>query len=226
MKKLLMLPPDIQAGAVPLLESIYQLPFNQQMATGQLPHEKFLYYLLQDVFYLTDFARALAIVGGRSPSLTLTAQWIELARATIAEQQAQLRYLDEQILQGRMPEQLRQTEPMPACFTYTHYLLATASLASIEEAIASLIPCFWVYYEIGSRMALQLYPQHPYYHWIALYTGADFIQSAQAALALFKQLMQEASPTVQQRAYHLFMCSVRLEYVFWDAAYQQQQWVL
>lgn len=35
--------------------------------------------------------------------------------------------------------------------SYTQFLIATASTASLEEAIAAVLPCFWIYREMGSN---------------------------------------------------------------------------
>lgn len=41
------------------------------------------------------------------------------------------------------------TEPTPVCDHYVSYLLRIAAIADLPEAIAALLPCFWVYLRVG-----------------------------------------------------------------------------
>ncbi|MDR1649149.1 MAG: hypothetical protein LBR71_02715, partial [Synergistaceae bacterium] len=50
----------------PLLERIFDHPFNAELARGVLSRERFCVYMQQDSFYLVQFSRALAIAAGRA----------------------------------------------------------------------------------------------------------------------------------------------------------------
>jgi thiaminase/transcriptional activator TenA len=111
---------------------------------------------------------------------------------------------------------------MPACFMYSNYLLRMASLAPVEEAVASLLPCFWVYAEVGRQMAERVVlDEHPYQEWIALYAGEQFAASAEAAIKITNALANSASEVSQKNMLAAFQKSTQLEWLFWHEAYHQ-----
>ena len=42
-------------------------PFVAGLTDGSLPRDAFAYYVVQDAHYLSDYARALALVGAKAP---------------------------------------------------------------------------------------------------------------------------------------------------------------
>ena len=50
---------------------------------------------------------------------------------------------------------------MPTCAHYTHYLLALAHNAPYEMAVAALLPCFWIYWEVGKHLLETARPDNP-----------------------------------------------------------------
>jgi len=51
---------NIWESITDIYQAIIQHPFNEELAQGTLPREKFAFYMQQDALYLADFARALA----------------------------------------------------------------------------------------------------------------------------------------------------------------------
>ena len=51
----------------PIYAAILHHPFIAGLTDGSLPRERFEFYAIQDALYLREFARALAITGGRAP---------------------------------------------------------------------------------------------------------------------------------------------------------------
>ncbi len=173
-----------------VMEKIHSLPFNLELSTGKLPSNTFLFYLQQDALYLADYSRALAMTASRMPQRHLIAQFIQFSHgALIAERDLHESYFQ----RYKVANTANQS---PACFMYTNYLLKMASSANIEEAAASLLPCFWVYRETGKIIAANaVKTNHPYADWIKLYTSDIFDSSVQAAIASVEELGLTASAT-------------------------------
>lgn len=49
---------------------------------------------------------------------------------------------------------------------YTQYLIATTATAPLEEALAAVLPCFWIYREVGHHVAKHCMQANPYMRWI------------------------------------------------------------
>lgn len=65
-------------------------------------------------------------------------------------------------LYGVDAESFAATPPSPACCHYVSYLLATAATRSIAETVAALLPCFWVYRDVGHAIHAVAAPDNPY----------------------------------------------------------------
>jgi len=207
----------------PTLIKILNHPFNVELATGELPLEKFVFYIQQDALYLAEFSRALAIAAGR---LDDNAHKQQLIRFSIDAIKAENELHETFIQQHQsMASELIVTQS-PTCFMYSHFLLKTASLNSIEEAIASLLPCFLIYYKVGKAMLSYQHTKHPYQSWIALYSSDAFECSVHAMVKITNELGDIASTKTQEKMIATFVRATQLEWLFWQSAYHQEQWLI
>ena len=58
---------ELWVSIAPIYAAILRHPFIAGLTDGSLPRERFEFYAVQDALYLREFARALAITGGRAP---------------------------------------------------------------------------------------------------------------------------------------------------------------
>jgi len=203
-----------------IYQAIIYHPFNEELARGILPREKFAFYMQQDALYLADFARALAIMAGRAPDEAAIIQFVRFAEGVaVVERALHHTYFRE------FGIETPTRQPAPACFTYTNFLLATAACRSYEEGMAALLPCFWIYREVGHDIYRRAAPNNPYQKWIDTYAGQEFDEVVTQAIALTDTIAEQASATQQQRMRDAFIYSARLEWMFWDSAYRLEQWL-
>jgi len=206
----------------PLREAIHALPFNTELAAGTLPREKFQFYIVQDSLYLDQYARALAIAGARGPDgVTLRAFGHYAIEAIAVEQALHERYLREF---GVKPEDLAAAEPSPDCLGYTSFLLATAYHEPWEVLVAALLPCFWLYWDVGSTIAKAAAPDNPYRAWIDTYADDGFAQAVRAVVATADRAEAVASDAVRDRMATAFIRSCQYEWLFWDGAWHRRFW--
>ncbi len=198
-----------------LTDKIKQHAFNMELMAGTLPMEKFLYYQQQDALYVVDFSRSLAIIATRLSENDAMNRFLEYALQGIqCEQQLHHSYLKKYLSQS-------QTRQSLICFAYTNYLLRMANMASVEEAIASILPCFWIYQEVALLASQQSIANNPYQPWIDLYTSEKFKQSVAWVIELTEKLAQNTSPLMHKKMTAAFSRAMQLEYLFWHSAYQQ-----
>jgi thiaminase/transcriptional activator TenA len=203
-----------------MMDDIHSHPFNVELGQGTLSQEKFIYYLIQDALYLSDFAKALALTASRLSDPHHVQQYVKFSLEAIqAERHCHLNYISKNNL-----SKLVAAEQSPACFMYTHYLLKTAALGSAEEAVASLLPCFWVYREVGKKISEKCEQHNPYIEWISLYSGEQFNHSVNAAIDITNQIGDQASLSTRKKMILAFVRSTQLEWLFWDSAYCQEKW--
>lgn len=205
-----------------IMKKIVNQSFNQELSQGILPKEKFIHYLQQDALYLADFSRALSLTAARLNCNEQAHQYMQFALGAIqAEQSLHMSYLKEH----QSPLTLN-TEQSPTCFMYTNYILRMAATASVEEAVASLLPCFWVYREVGKILSLTKNSNNPYNHWIELYAGEAFDSSVKQAIDITNALSHSASDEIKRKMILAFIRSTQLEWCFWESAYCQEKWLI
>ena len=175
----------------------------------------------QDALYLRDFSRALALTGSRLPDADAAQAFMGFAHGVFAvERQLHESYFDE------YGESL-DAAPAPACFAYTQFLLATATTDTHRVAAAALLPCFWIYREVGNEIVARArggIAENPYARWIEMYSGEGFDDSVTRAIAVVEALGQGAPEAERIAMQEAFERSARLEWMFWDSAYRLEQW--
>jgi thiaminase/transcriptional activator TenA len=199
----------------PIYQHIIAHPFNRELAEGLLDEEKFLFYMQQDAYYLIEFSRALALIAGRAISSKIIFPFLHFALGTLTSE----RQLHAQFLVHN--DQNDPIEPSTACIGYTQYLIATAATAPIEEAIAAVLPCFWIYREVGRHIAERSTENNPYIKWIDTYSSQNFSDGVNQAIALLDEVASSCSTTTLARMKKAFEYSALFEWHFWNDAYHK-----
>jgi thiaminase/transcriptional activator TenA len=203
----------------PVYQHILAHPFIAELTHGTLPREVFAFYMAQDALYLEDFARALAHLATKAPDAEAMLQLIRFTEGAVVVEKALHGHYFEVYGVKEMPEKA------PGCFTYTHYLCSVTALEPYAVGMAAVLPCFWIYREVGKHIYAHAPMQHPYRAWIDTYSGEDFDRSVQAAIQLTNQAAAAASTTERQGMEKAFYKASQLEWLFWDSAYRREGWL-
>ena len=206
-------------GAIePIYKSILEHPFNQELTQGTLAKERFQFYMKQDSLYLVDFARALAIAASRATDPDDLVLLLDFSKgAIIAERGLHEFYFDFYGIK-------LDVEKGPGCFTYTNFLISIAEHGSYEESLAALLPCFWIYQEVGLHIHGNSVAKNPYQKWINMYSGEEFQSVVKNAIALTDRIAKDVNDKQLQKMKEAFITSTRLEWLFWDSAYRMENW--
>jgi len=207
-----------------LRAAIDALPFNTELAAGTLARDRFQHYITQDALYLGQFSRALAIAAAKAPDTATLQSFAQSALGAVAVEHA----LHEHYLRafGVDPGMLATAEPAPDCLAYTSFLLAAAHHEPWEVLVAALLPCFWIYWEVGCAIAKTAAPDNPYRAWIDTYADPRFGEAVQAVIATADHAADAASANVRERMLAAFTRATQYEYLFWDGAYHRRLWPL
>lgn len=208
--------------ALPRRRAILELPFNRELAEGALPRETFQYYMLQDSLYLDGYSRALSLLSARSPETGMMLEFAQAAQVALAVE----RSLHEGVFRdyGLDPAVVAAAEPSPTCLGYVNFLIATCHQACVEEAVAAVLPCFWVYQEVGNAIHERAREDNPYRAWIDAYASEDFAAAVRRVIDITDRLALHASPRAVDGMTRAFIRSVQYEWMFWDSAYAREAW--
>lgn len=206
-------------GTLPIYKSILKQDFIRELTDGSLPKEKFQYYIQQDALYLADFGRALALLAVKSDSQEDVLQFLQFAQgAIVVEKALHENYFQQFQITGT-------TRKAPACFAYTHFLLSTTALQPLEIGAAAVLPCFWIYREVGKYIwKTATTVNNPYQQWIDTYAGDDFDALVTQMIAIANRLAAQTTDAVRQQMLEAYTYSCRLEWMFWNDAHTLAQW--
>jgi thiaminase/transcriptional activator TenA len=213
---------DLWRGIAGLYRAILAHPFLTGLTDGSLPRDAFAFYVVQDALYLRRYSEALAAVGGRAPSAAEAEMFARhAAEATEVEQALHGSLLADL---GIDPATVRSSDPAPTNLAYTSYLLATVCTGSYAEGVGAVLPCYWIYWEVGRELMRRGSPDPRYQRWIDLYGGEDFGDVVREVLAVTDKLGPGLAAPERDRVHRHFRITSRYEWMFWDMAYRQETW--
>ncbi|MDL5037640.1 thiaminase II [Comamonas sp. Y6] len=213
---------DLWQANQALFQSTLELPFNQELAAGTLSQERFRHYMIQDAHYLVAYGRALAVTAAKSDNAEGVVQFANAANEAVVVERA----LHGGFMRdfGITPEQFAATPLTPACHHYTSYLLATAWSATYPVAVAALLPCFWIYAEVGRDIHARSAKDNPYQAWVDTYASEEFHAAVRGVCATVDRLAEETTEATRAAMHAAYKDAARLEWMFWDSAYRLADW--
>lgn len=212
----------IWEDVAPLRRSILEQPFLADLADGSLRPDSFRHYILQDSLYLAEYARVLAIAAARAPDADGRLEFSDGAKVAVQVEGILHQTFFEQF--DITPAMVAASEPSPVCLGYTGYLASLAATRSYEELIAGILPCFWVYWEVGCAIKAIARSPNPYAAWINTYADPGFGEATRRVRTLVDHAASLATPSTRAAMAKAFRTATRYEWMFWDSAYRQLDW--
>ena len=202
--------------------AILEHPFLAGLTSGDLDPAAFAHYVTQDAHYLRDYARALAIVGAKAPTHADTGMFASHAAGTVEVELALHATLLGEL--GLDAATVDATPMTPTTQAYTSYLLAVAYAGSFAEGLAAVLPCYWIYAEVGAALVASGSPDARYQRWIDTYAGEEFAAVVAEVLSVADRTGPSLSADEKARAHSHFVTTARYEWMFWDAAWRRERW--
>lgn len=202
--------------ALPYYKAILELPFITELQAGILDQSKFINYLQQDALYIDNYARVLAHIASRVPKFEQLESFLSFAGDSVfVEKAMQSTYLSEAGAAKEMS---------PSTKLYCSVLSAQAT-APVEVEAAAILPCFWVYWAVGKHLTETAKREgNPFEAWIATYSDPAFDVSNARAIEICDELAEAAGPDVRRAMTDIFVLCVKLEWMFWNSAYNMEKW--
>ncbi len=208
------------------IETIYAAilrhPFLTGLSDGSLSRDSFQFYAVQDALYLREFARGLSIAAARAPR----DEWIIMFNEHAAEALRVERALHEGFFQelGLSPDDVAATPLAPTNVAYTSYLLAVAYGRPFHEAVAALLPCYWIYWEVGKALERAGSADPLYTRWIGTYASEAFGDVVRAVLTATNLMAGSLTAAERDAMRRHFVTTSRYEWMFWDMGYRVEGW--
>lgn len=213
---------ELWQSITPIYAAILKHPFLRGLADGSLSRDAFRFYVVQDAHYLRDFARALSIAAARAPK----EDWIIMLNDHAAGALRVERSLHETFFKefGLSEAEVAAVPMAPTNLAYTSYLLATAYGSPFHEGLAALLPCYWIYWEVGKELERAGSKDPLFSRWIATYAAEEFAAVVRAVLEVTNVTAERLREDERAAMRRHFVTTSRYEWMFWDMGYRRESW--
>jgi hydroxymethylpyrimidine kinase/phosphomethylpyrimidine kinase/thiamine-phosphate diphosphorylase len=212
---------DWWEGIAGIREDIDGLPFIRALAEGTLERGPFLAYLAQDALYLREYARVLAEAARLAPTSDEQAFWADAAHGSIA---GELELHASWLNPGHgVSAATFAAEPSAATTAYLDHLRSVAFGGEYAQLVAAVLPCFWLYTDLGRRLRAGEFGEHardarhPYASWLATYADPAFAEATERAISLVTKTASLADAGQRSRMLRAFDASAAHERAFFAA---------
>ncbi|MFG1702546.1 thiaminase II [Nonomuraea sp. M3C6] len=213
---------DMWQRTADLMGAIHDHPFNTALGDGTLERDRFAFYIVQDGRYLEAFSKALATASTRAADPADAAFYAQSAHTALAaERMLHAGYIEEF---GLGAEDAAGIATSPTCLAYASFLQATALTAPYPVLAAAVLPCFWIYQDVGTALLQKAGPEHPYQKWISTYSDPAFAASVEQAKSITDRLATTTDPATREAMGEAYCRAAAYEWMFWDSAWHRESW--
>ncbi|MFP3190621.1 MAG: thiaminase II [Thermoproteota archaeon] len=196
-----------------IFSSIISHPFIKGLTDGTLEEEKFRYYIIQDYLYLREFSRALAILSSKAEILNESLLFASHVQDVFKVERSLQEYF---ISKWGISSDLYK--PSPTNLLYTSFLISTTIAKPYYEGVAAVLPCYWIYMEVGKELIRKGSPNELYRKWIETYGGEEYEKGVREVIKIIDRFNLNGQQ--EKEVFKNFrICSI-FEYMFWDSAYR------
>ncbi|MFK0001052.1 bifunctional hydroxymethylpyrimidine kinase/phosphomethylpyrimidine kinase [Paenarthrobacter sp. NPDC090522] len=200
--------------AAPELDAIHGLEFIQGLESGSLPEPQFNYYLAQDALYLNGYSRVLARAGALAPTEEEQLFWARSSQLCLE--------VESELHRNWLSTREAATHTGPVTKAYVDHLLAASASGSYGVLLAAILPCYWLYAEVGHRLHASYVTagspsEHAYADWLKTYADEDFAEATRKAIGFTDAAAVVASSHDRAAMVEAFAHSCRYETAFFDA---------
>jgi len=202
--------------------AILEHPFLRGLADGSLERERFRFYVVQDAHFLREYARALSALAARAPGEREIVMFNRHAAEVLQAERSLHESFFEEL--GLTEEFVARTPMAPSALAYTSFVRASAHGDSFLEGLCAVLPCYWIYWEVGSELARRGSPDPLYARWIEAYSGEEFEAVVRDVIRLTDGLGADVGAVERRRAAERFVTAARYEWMFWEMGWSCERW--
>ena len=205
---------DAWAAASGIYNEIIEHPFIKELAAGTLDTSRFDRYLAQDELYVGNYGRQMFELAEMMEDKAQHDMFYAFAKEGIEGEKAMHTLLIERF--GIDTE----VKPSPVTAAYNEHTQNALRTGSKEIGLAAMLPCMWVYNEVGQHiLRTSVVEGNPYCEWIQEYGNEAFTEGVAAVLKLADEYASAVSEDVRTHMTEAFVEATRFEYLFWDYGY-------
>lgn len=198
-------------------------PFVTGIANGDLPLATFKNYIMQDIYYLRHYGKVHAFAAAHADDFHISASLAEKAKNT-AEAELTVHKEHAEIL-NITKEEIDNFKPAPTAYAYTSHLYRAALSGSLGQIVAAMLPCYWLYADIGIKYKDAKPEEKIYQNWLKTYASDWFQDSTREMIDLVDALAEKAGKEEREKMKEQFIIAKEYELAFWEMSYTFETWL-
>jgi len=214
----------LRVGVFSLWERQLHQPFVVALGDGSLAHDKFEFYIRQDALFLDVLTKTFGYAVTKTNDHEEMEQFGKLLLNTLLVEEELHRRYGERF--GLTASEMLHTPMAPTNYAYTRHLLFIAATGTLPELLTAILPCAWIYADIGHHLIgnTSSAPEHPYADWLATYSSQDYDAVGLWIREHLDRHTNSITPQQEARLHEIFLISTRYEWLFWDMAWRLEEW--
>ena len=201
--------------SMPIVERMKNCSFNVGLMQGTLPVEQFKRYLQQDIIYIANYGKEMETLSAMLHDGEQKALFSRLATDAVESEKS---------LHTMLSERFGVVEGVQMADVTREYMAHTRRYVddgNVELSLAALLPCFWVYAELGRFMLKGCKcNNNPYFDWINTYSSSFMEECVDVISVICDKFAQNSSAAVRAEMLQAFIRSVQFEEDFFNHAVQ------
>ena len=205
---------DIWAESAKIFEGIKGLPFIKELADGSLDPSRFDRYIAQDEVYIGNYGRQMFLLADMMTDPAQQEMFRAFAQTGIDGEKAM-----HELLIARFGIDT-EVKASIVTSTYNNHTQAAIDSGSKEVALAAMLPCMWIYNEVGLYIrSIASLEGNPYKEWVLEYGNEEFTGGVNAVLAIADGWAAATDDETRARMTQAYLEAALFEYAFWDYGY-------
>ena len=120
------------------------------------------------------------------------------------------------------------TQQAPSFLFYTAFLYQQLATKPLPVIIASILPCFYIYQQVGKQLlSHKNIHTNPYLRWIEAYNCPEYCRDCEIAIAIADRIVINKKDLITAIVHSMlqgFLTAARLEWQLWDGCWQMTDW--
>ena len=202
-------------------EGSFNHPFVKGIVDGSLPIEKFKYYMMQDAYYLKHYTKVLAIAASKAETNDDIVFFLDSCSYINESELVLHRTVFKEL--GVTVDEINNFKPAPSTYNYVSHMYNAVHNGGVEEAFAAILPCPWIYQEIGEKYKNSKPGVKLYQEWIDIYSSPELKEKIDFQKAMMNRFAIEHPLKIYLLKSH-FKKSCYYEWKFWEMSWTLENW--
>ena len=205
---------DVWKKSSKIYNAILKLDFLEELSGGTLDNGIFARYIAQDEIYLKNYYHQMNMLADLMEDEQDRSLFLSFAQSGMEGEKAMHDMLIDQYgIETRV-------EPSKVTADYNAHICEGIATGDPCIALAAVLPCMWIYNEVGLHILKQSdLESNPYKEWILEYGQEEFTAGVNKVLKMIDGWAAKADLETRKKMDYYYLKAALYEYAFWDYGY-------